>query len=311
MLNLITKSGLALFIILTAVLVIMQTAANQIETGRVLVYESERDIYIALLDSADRLNLTSSRDFEDAATWTPDGERILYYAKSRDGETHALYTMTPIGRDKTKLVTLNLHPSQRITTLTYAPDGTQIAYRASGVFGSSLYVMNADGSAQRHLIRMEGRDYMLAWSPDGRQLLYIDELIGLSGAALARGIHTIDVNTLDRTEIISFLDEITRRSRFVYAAKWADDGRILFVERIDTEKALYAVNPDGTNREHLRALPERTSRPIYWHGDSLIFPVYTGQFGNAVETQRLETATGDIEPLPLGIGWRYSIAWRP
>jgi Tol biopolymer transport system component len=311
MFNLIVKSGLALFVILTTVLVIMQTAANQIETGRALVYESGRDIYVALLDSADRLNLTYSRDFEDAATWTPDGERILYYAWSHTGETHALYTMTPIGRDKTELVTLDLNASQRIITLTYSPDGKQIAYRVVGVFGSSLRVMNADGSDQRQLIRMEGQDYFLEWSPDGDQLLYINEIIGLSGAALARSIHTIDVETLERTDVTNFLDEITRRSRFVYAAKWADDGRILFVERIDTEKALYAVNPDGTNLEHLRALPERTSRPIFWHDESLIFPVYIGQFGNAVETQRFNTVNGEVEHLPLGVGWRYSIAWRP
>ena len=42
--------------------------------------------------------------------------------------------------------------------------------------GTKLYVVNADGSGHRTLTRLgNGRKASLAWSPDGRKLLFLVE----------------------------------------------------------------------------------------------------------------------------------------
>jgi Tol biopolymer transport system component len=57
----------------------------------------------------------------------------------------------------------------------YSPDGTQIAYLASGQSGSlQLFVMNADGSNSRQLTAAQVSYQDLSgvdWSPDGKWLL--------------------------------------------------------------------------------------------------------------------------------------------
>jgi Tol biopolymer transport system component len=52
----------------------------------------------------------------------------------------------------------------------WSPDGKRIAYIVSSDGRDDLYVMNADGSAQRQLI---GNADSAAWSPDGRKLAFV------------------------------------------------------------------------------------------------------------------------------------------
>ena len=57
----------------------------------------------------------------------------------------------------------------------WSPDGQKIAFTsrrdASGLWGGSIYVMNADGSAQRRLTR--GAGFVVGWSRDGRKVAFV------------------------------------------------------------------------------------------------------------------------------------------
>ena len=68
-------------------------------------------------------------------------------------------------------------PAQRLTSNAaddnqpvWSPDGTQIAFVSLRDGEHEIYVMDADGLAQKRLTRFPGYDVSPQWVPDGSQL---------------------------------------------------------------------------------------------------------------------------------------------
>jgi TolB protein len=55
----------------------------------------------------------------------------------------------------------------------WSPDGRHIAFRSTRDGNVELYVMRADGSAQRRLTNSQAAERRFAWSPDGRNLAFV------------------------------------------------------------------------------------------------------------------------------------------
>ena len=72
------------------------------------------------------------------------------------------------------------------TSPVWSPDGSQIAFRrlVGGVGGNAdVYVMNADGSAQRAVAETKASDVKPVWSPDGKNLVIVSNRKSAFGAA--------------------------------------------------------------------------------------------------------------------------------
>ena len=122
-----------------------------------------------------------------------------------------------------------------------SPDGRQIVYTRGWVDQvndsreSSLWIMNADGSRNRHLIEGTGA----RWSPDGTRMLYT-----------ARGEPSgsqVFVRWMDAEGATS---QITRLEHGPSSPRWSPDGqRIAFTSRMDDQAAFAGVDlpgrPDG------------------------------------------------------------------
>ncbi len=82
-----------------------------------------------------------------------------------------VYTVLPDGTDGRQLT--HVTAPVQAGDPAWSPDGQRIAYvsNASGLF--QVWIMNADGSGQRRLVRDRVHDAFLPrWSPDGSQLLF-------------------------------------------------------------------------------------------------------------------------------------------
>jgi TolB protein len=96
--------------------------------------------------------------------WSPDGSRLAFHV-GRD-----IHVATAAGANLTRLTT---DPANGMYP-TWAPDGSAIAFMTWRHGPTELFVMNADGSGQRPLFRMDRGDAIdPRWSPDGKQIVFV------------------------------------------------------------------------------------------------------------------------------------------
>jgi Tol biopolymer transport system component len=142
-----------------------------------------QDIWVMNADGDHAIALTHETDGDLALSpsWSPDGLAILFVS-NRSGGTE-LYRMRSDGTDVAQLTSDDgFHGSPR-----YSPDGTQIAF-AGDVNGPGIYLISDAGSKPQQLTHdLQVGPIDLAWSPDGRFLVY----------STSAGGHSIDLYTVD------------------------------------------------------------------------------------------------------------------
>jgi Tol biopolymer transport system component len=118
---------------------------------------------------------------------SPDGSTIAFM--TADGQ------VATIGFDGTGMRVLtqdtNTNDGDAQNAVSWSPDGTQIAYAASG----DIYVIDADGTNGRRLTTDPKGDYYPAWSPDGSRIAYWNgSATGEDGGPADSQIYTIPPN---------------------------------------------------------------------------------------------------------------------
>jgi Tol biopolymer transport system component len=157
--------------------------------GRKIAFTSHLDgnaeIYVMNADGTDQRNLTrnAADDYfplpaENVSphygAWSPDGRTIAFMA-GREGRAGGIYLVNADGRSLTRAI-----PGD----YAWSPDGRKIAF-GGGYRGGPLYVVNADGSERRTLIREH--TLSVAWSPDGRTIAFTDgdlKIVNADGSGL-------------------------------------------------------------------------------------------------------------------------------
>jgi Tol biopolymer transport system component len=142
--------------------------------GHKIVFISERDgndeAYVMNADGSSQTRLTHNNANTWWPSWSPDGSRIAF-ASTRDGKSE-IYTINAKG---TNLVQLTGDNEDWNWAPTWSPDGSKIAFGSSRDGNDEVYLMNVDGSHKVNLTNDPGADdgsSGIAWSPDGRKLLY-------------------------------------------------------------------------------------------------------------------------------------------
>ena len=140
--------------------------------GTKIAFQSERDghdeIYVMNADGSGVTRITNNQAADADPAWSPDGLRIAF-SSMRDGNPQ-IYVMNADGSGVTRLSNnydSDWHPA-------WSSDGSKIAF-TKNVFGcddydcwdfTSIYVMNADGSAMMQLLGTStGLDIDPTWRP--------------------------------------------------------------------------------------------------------------------------------------------------
>src|SRR6266699_2417301 len=142
--------------------------------GTRIAFKSERDgignaeIYVMSADGSGVSRLTNNPAFDGKPAWSPDGTKLAFQS-GRDGNIE-VYVMNADGSGVTRL-TNNYDSDWRPA---WSSDGSKIAF-TKNVFGcddydcwdfTSIYVMNADGSAMIQLLGTStGLDIDPTWRP--------------------------------------------------------------------------------------------------------------------------------------------------
>lgn len=136
-----------------------------------IVFGRNGDIYVMNADGSKLRKFTSgARNYDRDPTWSPDGSKVLFVrAASGVASGGDIYVADADGSSRFSALTKGGHDSSPA----WSPDGSKIAFvrLPGGGMGSSLWTMNADGTAATSLID-QGSSNAPAWSPDGSRIVF-------------------------------------------------------------------------------------------------------------------------------------------
>jgi len=133
----------------------------------------------------------------------------------------------------------------------WSPDGSQLVFispcHTSGdflentFFDSSLYLMNADGTAIRQLMNVPGADLEPAWSPDGERIAFTSVRDG------NKQIYVLDLDSLAVTRLTN-VDANIENSQ----PAWSPDGKqiVYLVKRVGTYQ-IWMMSDTGQDHTQL------------------------------------------------------------
>lgn len=201
---------------------------------RILIADEER---LVLVDPAtgQRTDLdVQARSYD----WSPDGSAIAFAADpGRTSPPGRLWVMDADGSGRRLLV-------QRIPHVgppEWSPDGSMVAFthfRSPTV--SSLYVVRADGSGIRRLVRGPLPTHP-RWSPNGKRLLY------LNGKPNRRGLYIVDIRTGSTKRLVD-------RVHHYSTPGWSPDGSLISYVK---HRRPFVARTNGTR-------PRRLSSLVVW-----------------------------------------------
>ena len=245
------------------------------------------------------------RDY--GSDWSPDGSKVIYDSETEQSARHDIIVANADGSHATVVAEDGSVPA-------WSPDGTQIAFARPDLgkmisFGEGssgtpyyLYMMGADGTDVRQITRGDHSDYFPAWSPTGRQVVFLRQGAGVFVMnADGTGLRKL---TGSGVEVLS-------------APDWSPDGTSIAIavngERNGKPGGILLLHPDGSKSSWIpgteAAYPDHVGNPA-WSPDGQLI-AYTRGYPSTIVISRPDgTDKRVLHPDP-GEDSLEELAWGP
>ncbi len=127
------------------------------------------DIFVMDNNGENIINLTQTPEMEVWASWSPDGEQIVFDREVGEDEG-AIFIMEADGQNPQRLT---FEPGRNYAP-SWSPDGNKIAFLSYRNGATRIYTMDTNGQNVQQVTH-HGRQFdgPPAWSPDGRWLAFV------------------------------------------------------------------------------------------------------------------------------------------
>jgi Tol biopolymer transport system component len=197
-----------------------------------IVYVKAGDLHVMNADGSGDVTLFVTPDPELQPRWSPDGERVAYYAP-RGGPTSLDAFFTEV--DQPSAQPFFAAADKRVGP-SWSPDGARIAYSVSDGDGSSIWVADADGTDPVE-ITSGAIDVSPAWSPDGSRIAF-------RRMAVCCQQTEIWVVGADGSNPVN----LTNDPAYDYDPEWSPDGEwIAFVSERGGAQRVWIMRADGSS----------------------------------------------------------------
>ena len=219
--------------------------------GKLIAFRSERDgrprIWIKQVHGGNEIVLTAGPD--DYPRFSPDGSAIFFIRTNTASDS--LYRIPIYGGEERKIL-------DNVRTADFSPDGKKIAFFRTQSGGSTLLVMNADGTGVETTMDFPGKLLQFPrWSPDANRIAATRS--SGSNAPNVEAIVIIDLKTKKQEWI---------RTTWPTSVVWTSNDRILY----GTAQDATSVGPGGGIRPSgmivLQDITSKKIEPAFWFSSS-------------------------------------------
>lgn len=220
-------------------------------------------LFISAADGSGERQITTPTGTvgDDAPDWSPDGTRILFTRTADAGtaqEQLRLFTMSADGTGITPVTPARPTGAGALAAGdndgAFSPDGRHIACGSfhgnvvnDEIQVSEIIVMDADGRHRHPVTRSaaySGDDGGVAWSPDGKQLVYAHSNAGASAPAGGRALFIINADGSHRRQLTPWSLGAGG------TPEWSASTNTIAFRAVDDEEAgkgnFFTIKPDGT-----------------------------------------------------------------
>jgi eukaryotic-like serine/threonine-protein kinase len=236
------------------------------------------------------IQLTDAAGEETAPAISPDGGTVVYVMR-KNGRS-GLYSQRFGGRNATPIV---VDPDRDYGGPAFSPDGSSIAFHASGGHEGGIFVAGATGETVH---RLTDSGFDPSWSPDGKQIAYAtEEALDPESRLSISSLWTVDAGggTPHRISNSDGMQPV-----FSPSGK-----RIVFWANINGQRDLYTMPVGGGAPAALTSDPALDWSPI-WSPDGR-YVYFSSDRGGAMNLWRIAVdessgaAKGQPEPVTNGV----------